>query len=498
MRNSVALPLLAVLAACSGGSGGSTGGGGSTPAANTAPKITSAAVVNVVENSTLAYQATATDAEGNPVSFSISGGPDAAQFTITAAGALSFVTPPDNEYPADTDKNNVYHVQLRANDGTASSVFDLQVVVTNDREGAFTQPVIWYLDRPTSISGVPGTPNLLVAYGNQSAVTFDPSDVQNTKQELSTLSAHLSIVAHPKWTTLNSFPFITVSYSESGGFYNYTIRVCTIPPQRPGLGGCSVALRFDAWYQYQPTGWAGYGPDGKFYIFIGDGSGNGVPTQVAQDPNSPFGKILRLVDSSMTGSAFSGPSFSPDPDNPYAKGGGNPYVWAMGIHGVAGASFTPDGKLIFGDRGRNNVEEVNIIGLDQNGANFGWPYFEGTTPGTGTPPAGLTLTAPVFQYAHGTGPDQGSAIVGGYVYRGPVTALQGQYFFSDEATGNIWSLPYADLRQGSLYTKRAAPRWWDLNNYPKLGTITSYAEDSARNLYLMNNEKDIFRVAPAP
>jgi len=31
-------------------------------------------------------------------------------------------------------------------------------------------------------------------------------------------------------------------------------------------------------------------------------------------------------------------------------------------------------------------------------------------------------------------------VMGGYVYRGPVVGLRGNYFFSDNCTGRIWRL----------------------------------------------------------
>ena len=65
------------LAACGGGNG--TGGGGG--AGNSAPAFTSAATASVAENAAgTVYTATAADSNGDPVTFSISGGADAAQF----------------------------------------------------------------------------------------------------------------------------------------------------------------------------------------------------------------------------------------------------------------------------------------------------------------------------------------------------------------------------------------------------------------------------------
>ena len=80
------------------------GGGGPAPPGNSAPAFTSAATANAPENGSGAiYTATATDADGNPLTFSLSGGADRAAFSITAGGALSFAQPPDFEAPTDAD-----------------------------------------------------------------------------------------------------------------------------------------------------------------------------------------------------------------------------------------------------------------------------------------------------------------------------------------------------------------------------------------------------------
>jgi hypothetical protein len=132
--------ILLGLSAC-GGDGGAGGIGGGTqppPAMNRPPAFTSAATVNAPENGTgTIYTAIATDPDGNVVTFSLSGGADRAAFAITAAGALSFVQPPDFEAPTDADQNNVYLVQVAASDGVTSATLDLAVTVTNVGPDAF-------------------------------------------------------------------------------------------------------------------------------------------------------------------------------------------------------------------------------------------------------------------------------------------------------------------------------------------------------------------------
>ncbi len=101
---------------------------------NGPPSFTSPATASVAENTIQVYQATATDPDNNPFAFTISGGADAARFTIDGTGKLSFVAAPDFEQPTDADANNVYLVTLRVSDGTASATLDLQITVTNSSE----------------------------------------------------------------------------------------------------------------------------------------------------------------------------------------------------------------------------------------------------------------------------------------------------------------------------------------------------------------------------
>ncbi|MFL6673511.1 MAG: type I secretion C-terminal target domain-containing protein, partial [Massilia sp.] len=108
---------------------------------NTAPVITSAAAFNVAENTTAVATATATDAEGQPLTWSIVPGTDAARFTINAStGALSFITAPDFENPADVGANNVYNLTLQVSDGNLASTQAIAITVTDVVDNA--APVI--------------------------------------------------------------------------------------------------------------------------------------------------------------------------------------------------------------------------------------------------------------------------------------------------------------------------------------------------------------------
>jgi hypothetical protein len=111
---------------------------------NVDPVFTSAATASVTEGSTaIGYTATADDANGDTLSFSLSGGTDQAQFSIdSATGVLSFVTAPDFAAPADANADNDYEVQLTVDDGrTGTATLDL--VVTVLEQGNFSLEVTY-------------------------------------------------------------------------------------------------------------------------------------------------------------------------------------------------------------------------------------------------------------------------------------------------------------------------------------------------------------------
>ncbi len=112
-----------------------------TPQANVIPSIDSNLTLERPENTTDVTTITASDANGDVLTYSISGGADAALFTLNSqTGALQFITPPDYEKPTDADANNVYHVIVSVTDGLASVNQTLAITITDVDENV--APVI--------------------------------------------------------------------------------------------------------------------------------------------------------------------------------------------------------------------------------------------------------------------------------------------------------------------------------------------------------------------
>ncbi len=101
---------------------------------NENPILTSFSVPSTLENSTSVLTVTATDADlpTQSISFSIVGGADQSQFNITSGGVLAFQTAPDFETPTDADGDNVYVVDVQADDGNGGTAMQtIQVSVAN-------------------------------------------------------------------------------------------------------------------------------------------------------------------------------------------------------------------------------------------------------------------------------------------------------------------------------------------------------------------------------
>jgi len=126
-----------IIAACGGGGGGGGtdyGGGGSGGGyGNNPPTITNASsVYSAIENQTAAFTVTASDTDGDSLTYSVSAGIDANMFDINSSGNVTFNAAPDFENPGDSNADNIYQLTITVSDGTASDSMAFEVTVTND------------------------------------------------------------------------------------------------------------------------------------------------------------------------------------------------------------------------------------------------------------------------------------------------------------------------------------------------------------------------------
>ena len=134
----IGLVLVSALALSACGGGSSDGADTMTAGAgvNSAPAITSQGEVSVAENTTLVLEVAASDAEGDALTFTLSGA-DASLFSIGESGALSFAAAPDFEAPEDDGGDNVYNLTVTVSDGSANDSLAIVATVTNDDSDDF-------------------------------------------------------------------------------------------------------------------------------------------------------------------------------------------------------------------------------------------------------------------------------------------------------------------------------------------------------------------------
>jgi hypothetical protein len=495
----IAIALLVLLATSACGGGGSSAPPPPPPPANRAPAFTSAAAVDAPENiSGIVYQAAAADPDGNPLSFSIAGGADAARFTITSAGALSFASPPDFEQPTDADRNNVYLVHLSVSDGSLSATLDLAVTVTNVAGESFAvRRLAAGLSQPVYVAPIPGEARVFVLERGGRILLLDPASSAAPALFMS-VAGTISTNGERGLLGLAAAP----DYQTSGIFYLYVTdpegdieirRYTRLNADQGNAGSADIILTIPhRQFSNHNGGWLGFGPDGFLYLATGDGGGAGDPLNNAQNLGSLLGKILRIDVRSDAFPADPNRDYAIPPDNPGFAAG---EVYAYGLRNPFRASFDGD-NLLIGDVGQGAIEEIDLLRRADAGGNYGWPFLEGTRPFRGGAPAGTK--APVTEYEHGTGPLQGQTVTGGYVYRGPALALRGLYIFGDFIIGNIWSIPASDFSQGTtLPTSRFTRRNGDFA--PDLGVfnnVVSFGEDSQRNLFIVDFDGEIFMIQP--
>jgi glucose/arabinose dehydrogenase len=479
------------------------------PATNRPPTFTSPLTASVPENtSATVYTATASDPDGNALTFAMSGGADRAAFSIAASGALSFVAPPDFETPTDSDRNNVYLVQLTVSDGSASTTLDLAVTVTNSGTDAFqVRRVATGLNAPLYLTPLPdGSGRVLVvekaglvriiAPGPGTIATTPFLDIRTT---ISTDGERglLGVALAPDYVTSGTAYAYVTNLSGTIEVRKFQAAAGTRDRLDPATSDIIISIPHPGFSNHN-GGWLDFGPDGNLYLGVGDGGGSGDPNNNAQNTNALLGKLLRIDPTRDSYPNDPQRDYAIPAGNPYATTGGAPEVWLLGLRNPFRAGFDrTTGNLFIGDVGQGAIEEIDLVPSGANGLNFGWNLREGTESYAGG--ANLaSFTNPVAEYGHGSGSTQGNSVTGGYVYRGPVEALQGQYFFGDFVNGNIWSVPVTQLIQGQtvrgpVFTLR---RTAFTPSVGAISNIASFGLDQTGNLYIVDYDGEVYVVEP--
>jgi len=474
MKNKFCFAAAASLALSGCGGGGS----GSSPQVNAAPQFTSAASASVVENTSGSfYTATATDANGDALTYSIGGGADAAAFAITGDGKLSFKVAPNFEAPADSGANNVYNVDLSVSDGKSSTTLPLAVTVTNSKEGVSVKRIatglgnvtgftvgtssrdLFVYDRDGSVFRVSGDTGSSVAVGNVFQSQATPSD-HHLLTMASLLGAPAAYGNGLLVEQLTSGTIVLRSFSYDS-LMNWTV-------------GSNAMAWTSGVVSDDNTAAIAVSADHKFYVAMSSGNPGGVA-----------GNLYRV---------------ELDPD-PYAGASPNfflTYQVGTGVHQPNGASLY-NSRMLFADRGGTVADEINAYAQADSNIDFGWPNCEGV--GAAGCSSANGITAPILQMLRGTGTKDVSGLVGGQPYNGAIPGITGDYVFGDKS-GKIFTVPLNTLDttgSSTLGADKVELRAADFA--PDAGTldnIVAIGFDNSGVLYILDGDGELYRVDQGP
>lgn len=150
----------------------------------------------------------------------------------------------------------------------------------------------------------------------------------------------------------NHYIYVMHTFEEGGRYYNRVVRLIErgdeAYPDRILLDKIPGGLIHNG-------GRLKVGPDRKLYITTGDAG----MSELAQDPESLAGKILRI---NLDGSI---PEDNPFPGSP---------VYSLGHRNPQGLTWNQNGILYASEHGASAHDEINII---LPGENYGWPLVQG-------------------------------------------------------------------------------------------------------------------------
>jgi len=292
----------------------------------------------------------------------------------------------------------------------------------------------------------------------------------------------LSVAFHPDFATNGIF---VVDYTRAAPHAGDTVIARYYAAPGSDVADAGSGRQLLTIFQPQANhngGLVKFGPDGRLYIGMGDGGAAGdtgpghAPQGNGQSLSTLLGKILR-VDVGFTG------GYTVPADNPRLAGA-RPEIWAYGLRNPWRFSFDrATGDMYIGDVGQNAWEEVDFRPAgDRGGENYGWPVLEATHVYR----SGASLkgdTKPVAEYAH---VDANCSVTGGYVYRGQrVPSMQGFYVFGDYCSGVVRTLVHF------------AGHWRMATLADTAFLISSFGEDDAGELYLVDLGGSVYRFDPA-
>jgi glucose/arabinose dehydrogenase len=289
----------------------------------------------------------------------------------------------------------------------------------------------------------------------------------------------LGLAFPPDYATTGRF---AVHYTDMAGDTRVSTFLVSSDPDLADAASESVVVTAVQPFPNHNGGQIHFGPDGHLYIGLGDGGSADDPGGRGQSLDDLLGAILRI---DLNG----GTPYAVPADNPFVgTAGARPEIWSYGLRNPWRFSFDRlNGDLYVGDVGQNQWEEIDYAPAAAGagrGVNFGWRTMEGRHCFHGGSCDQTGLALPVLDYDH----DSGCSVTGGYVYRGAaIPELQGHYFYADFCQGWVHSLR---MDAGAVGAQA---------DWPTLrpgGSIPSFGEDSAGELYVLASDGRVLKMVP--
>ncbi len=342
-------------------------------------------------------------------------------------------------------------------------------------------------DQPVHVAAVPGTDHLVVVEREGMVKSVDLITGEVSEQPFLDLTDPATLLSSSIEQGLLGLAF-DPTFEATGRFYAYWTNAegdtvlgrfvtagppSPLPPADPT--SMEILLTIDQPAERHNAGHLEFGPDGLLYVAVGDGGSGGEP---AQDTTNPLGTILRL-DVSATEAGYALPD-----GNPF-----NSEIWVYGLRNPWRFAIDPAEQLVYiGDVGQDSFEEINVVGLDGAGTDFGWREMEGDRCfRSSCTTAGRTI--PVLQVEH----EQGCSVTGGRVYRGSaIPEFTGHYFFGDWCKSFVRSFRLdGDPETGSVVDQLDHG-----DDLADVGQVTSFGTDHNGELLTVNWAGQLHRIIP--
>jgi glucose/arabinose dehydrogenase len=216
----------------------------------------------------------------------------------------------------------------------------------------------------------------------------------------------MGIALDPNYSQ-NHYMYVMHSYAEGNRIYN---RVVRLVENNNNASIDQVLVDKIPGGRIHNGGRLKIGPDQKLYITTGD-AGN---PELAQDPTSTAGKILRIeLDGTVP------------KDNPII----NSPVYSLGHRNPQGLAWNSKNVLYASEHGQSGHDEINII---QPGSNYGWPLVQGNEDSTE-----VMIQKPLIHSAEDTWAPSGITFVNQGPWQGEllVATLRGQQLLAISLNG---------------------------------------------------------------